>query len=364
MTIVIEDIRKTFDGPEVLKGVSAEIVNGEIFGIIGASGQGKSTLLRILHLLETPDSGRVLFGDTDLFGSEKPSYAVKRKMAMVFQKAAAFRMSVYDNVALGLTYRNLPKAEVRRRVDQALEEVGLTGYEDRQAQTLSGGELQRISLARAIVTKPEVLFMDEPTASLDPVNTRKIEKLVKYFNKEYGTTIILSTHDMTQGQRLANRLGVMMDGRFLQIGTPEEIFATPAHEDVARFIGIPNIFRGTVLSSDGVDSEIAVDGITLIAGVPLEVGEKVNACVRPEEISLHFDGRRPSEVRRNVFSGIIRSEQAYGTLNYLSVDCGIPLSALLTWEQRDRYSVRSGDEILLSFKPRSVHLMGGAKKDI
>ncbi|MDG6249658.1 phosphate ABC transporter ATP-binding protein, partial [Methanocalculus sp.] len=213
----LRDITKKFSDTHVLRGVSAEIQKGEIFTIIGPSGAGKSTLLRIIDFLETPTSGTVIFGGRDI--TSEGSIEVRRRMGMVFQKSATFNTTVYENVAIGLRFRGIPEAEVREKITEALGIVGLTGFEERKAKTLSGGEMQRVALARVLVTNPDLLLLDEPTANLDPVSVEMIEDLIKKINRDFGITILMSTHDMVQGQRLAHRIGVMMNGVFSQIGT-------------------------------------------------------------------------------------------------------------------------------------------------
>ncbi|WOF15322.1 ABC transporter ATP-binding protein [Methanoplanus sp. FWC-SCC4] len=356
----IHGLYKKFGEKQVLNGVDLEIKKGEVFTIIGPSGQGKSTLLRIMNLLETPTSGSVIFDGKDLFEGGRVSVDMKRRMGMVFQNPTAFNMNVFDNVALGLKYRGLKKAEIKEKVEEALLEIGLSGYEKRLAKTLSGGEMQRVSLARAIVTEPDILFMDEPTASLDPVNTEKIEDLIHYYNKEKGITIVMSTHDLMQGQRLADRIGVMIEGVFYQKGTPDEVFSKPANESVARFIGINNIIYGKVIRREegGKHAILKAGGVEILVMTGFSQGSRVSACIRPEEITVHH--KRIEMVRgRNIISGIVSGISRQGRLIFADVDCGagLNISALVTWEQFESLSLKKGDEVFLSFKPRSVHVM-------
>lgn len=356
--IVIEDIRKRFGENEVLTGVNASVGKGEVFCMIGPSGQGKSTLLRIINLLESPTSGDIRIDGISPFNGDKDILDIKRKMGMVFQNPAVFSMNVFDNIALGLKYRGTPRNEIKKIVKGALKEIGLSGYEGRMAKTLSGGEMQRVSLARSVVTSPEILLMDEPTASLDPVNIAKIEELVRYYNREYGTTIIMSTHDMLQGQRLADRMGVMMSGRFIQTGTPGEIFSKPENESVARFIGIKNIFQGKITARGmaGENAIIDINGVRLMGKTELPDYSEVSVSIRPEEISLEYDST--GEVKgRNVLNGVVSGFTSAGVLNFVEVDCEIPVYVLVTLERLERFSLKTGDEVKISFKPRSVHVM-------
>ena len=229
---------------KILDEIDLEIRRGEIFTLIGPSGSGKTTLLRLIDLLDRPTSGKILFDGQDTAGTEKERLSIRRRMGMVFQKPAVLNVTVGENVAFGLKFRGTDRTQIPKRVTSALDLVGLTGFKERRAITLSGGEMQRVAIARAMVTDPEVLLLDEPTANLDPVSSEIIEDLLIKINNDLHTTIILATHDMIQGQRLAHRMGVIMDGRLAQVGTLHDIFYQPKGKKVARFVGIDTILRG------------------------------------------------------------------------------------------------------------------------
>lgn len=354
--IDLRHVAKNFGEKGVLKDVNATILDGEIFAIIGPSGSGKSTLLRLINLLDTPSGGEILLDGVDIHAERGDALGFRRQMAMVFQKPAAFNENVYDNIAVGLRIRHVPEAAIREKITAALEVIGLSGYEKRKAKTLSGGEMQRVAIARAIVTDPAVLLLDEPTANLDPVATRAIEELVVRINRELNQMVVMSTHDMLQGQRLAHRIGVLMDGKFAQIGTPREVFALPKNRFVARFVGIENIIEGTVLENrDGV-AAIAAGGVTIAAVTPFGAGKKVCACIKPEDITIHLiDGTGISA--RNVLSGTVTGVRAFGPLNRLTVECGIPFTALVTWKSAEELGIREGMEVKISFKASAVHVV-------
>lgn len=354
--IEIHNITKEFDGNPVLTGVSETIQKGEIFTIIGPSGQGKTTLLRILGLLERPTSGDVLLDGISVTGlpASDPN---RRRIGMVFQNPVAFRDSVYNNIAIGLRYRGFPKEEITKKVLQKLHEIGLSGYEHRNATTLSGGEKQRVSLARVMVTGPDVLILDEPTANLDPVSTEVIEDLIRYYNKECNTTVILSTHDMIQGQRLADRVAVMMNGRFIQSGTIFDIFTRPCSVDVAKFIGIGNIVPGTIIRNEEGLSVILTHGAEIHAIGTFPVGTKVKIAIRPEEITVHTGPDRFSSAR-NVIAGTIEKIIPVGIISRIRIRSGdLALSAQVTWQSVRELDLRPGDRVYLSFKVPSVHIM-------
>lgn len=192
---------------------------------MGPSGAGKTTLLRILNYLETPTSGRVVLNGNEYTSGEKNS--LRRRMSMLFQKPAVFNASVFDNVAYGLIIRGVDKKTIEKRVFDVLNLVGLAGCEKQEALTLSGGEAQRMAFARAIIFKPDILLLDEPTSNLDPANASKIEDMIKKIICERSTTIIISSHNIYQVRRLADRVGILLNGELIEVSTKEKIFAHP-----------------------------------------------------------------------------------------------------------------------------------------
>lgn len=235
--IEAQDLRQEFNRVTILKGINLRIERGEVFVLIGPTGAGKTTLLRLLDLLDRPACGQIFFNGIDVTRSRRERLAARRRMAYVQQKPIVFRMNVFDNVAAGLRFRHEKGETIHRSVGQALELVEMSDYCDRDARTLSGGEMQRVAIARAIVTEPEVLLLDEPTANLDPVSIAKIEKALEHIIKDRQITVIMATHDLAQGRRLGDRIGVLIGGELLQIGPPEEIFHSPKDKRVAAFIG-------------------------------------------------------------------------------------------------------------------------------
>ena len=221
MTVIeAQEIRKVYGNLQVLHDVDLSVREGEILGLIGPSGSGKSTLLRILDLIEPPSGGELSIFGIDTVEKRGRWLDLRRRMGMLFQRPIVFNASVYDNVAMGLRYRGTPRDEIDRRVKEALEAVGLSRYIRSRATDLSGGEQQRVALSRVLVTDPEILFLDEPTANLDPGSTATIEAIVTRLNREKGITVLISTHDLAQGQRLAHRVAVMIEGTVAQAGSP------------------------------------------------------------------------------------------------------------------------------------------------
>jgi len=360
--IKIHNVTKEFDANSVLTGVNETIREGEIFTIIGPSGQGKTTLLRILGLLEKPTSGEILLEDR-IITSISHNDPVRRRIGMVFQNPVSFKDSVYNNIAIGLRFRGYDKREIQKKVIQKLDEIGLSGYEDRKATTLSGGEKQRVALARVMVTGPDVLILDEPTANLDPVSMEVIEDLIRYYNRECNTTIILSTHDMIQGQRLADRVAVMMNGRFVQSGTIYDIFTRPCSVDVAKFVGIGNILSGKVIRKEEGMLTILSHGTEISAIGDIPIGTQVRLAIRPEEIMLHTCPARWTSAR-NVLYGKITEVRPFGTISLLRVISGdLTLSVQVTWQSIRELDLKPDLQVVVSFKAPSVHIMPEEKSD-
>jgi tungstate transport system ATP-binding protein len=230
----IENLSKSFGNKKVLHNIDLKIYRGEIFAFMGPSGVGKTTMLRLLNLLEMPTTGKLIFNGNEKAILQK-NY-IMRRMSMLFQRPAVFSTSVFNNVAYGLAIRGVDKKTKEKKVIDALALVGLEGCEKQKALTLSGGEAQRMAFARAIVFKPDVLLLDEPTANLDPANVAKIEDIIKKIRRELGTTIIMASHNIYQVRRLADRVGILLNGELIEVNTKEQIFTHPIDARSYAFI--------------------------------------------------------------------------------------------------------------------------------
>lgn len=226
MSILLEGVKKAFGEKVILDGISLEVPEGETMAVIGASGVGKSVLLKTIVGLLEPDAGRVVVDDqvvTEL--TREQLYGLRRRVGYVFQFAALFdSMTVEENLSMGLRrIRGMDEAERRRRVEESLRRVELEGFEARMPGDLSGGQRKRVGLARAIATHPKYLLYDEPTTGLDPVTTAVIDRLILKLDEEMGVTSVVVTHDMTSAYRVADRIAMLHEGRIRYIGTPDEI---------------------------------------------------------------------------------------------------------------------------------------------
>ena len=359
--IRIEGVTKRFGNTEVLKKTDLEIRRGEIFTLIGPSGSGKTTLLRLIDLLETPTSGRIVFDGTDTAVPDAEKITFRRRMGMVFQKPAVLNTTVAENVAFGLKFRGVDRAQSAQRVKSALEQVGLLGFEERRAVTLSGGEMQRVAIARAIVTGPEVLLLDEPTANLDPVSSAIIEDLLIRINSGQHTTIILATHDMIQGQRLAHRIGVIMNGRLAQAGTLHEIFYQPMGKEVARFVGIDTVLTGVVVTNERGHATVALGNASFEVVTPCGPGVTVTLYIRPEEVTLSLpEPGVPRTSARNRIAGTITRMVPLGPFIRVTVDCGMPITALITARSCGELGLASGMTVVAGVKASAIHVRADA----
>jgi tungstate transport system ATP-binding protein len=340
---------------EVLQDLNLSIASGEVFALIGPTGAGKTTLLRIIDLLEVPSSGEIYFDGKHIPKSGKQRLEIRRRMSFIHQKPQVFNLSVYDNIACGLRWRGEKKSGVADKVDHILEMVGLEGYKNRNARALSGGEAQRVALASALVLEPEVLLLDEPTANLDPVSTARIEQLISYVARQRNTTMIMATHDMSQGQQLAGRIGVLLEGKLAQIGNVTDIFRSPQNEEVAHFVGMENIIEGVIsVSNDGI-AMVNINGnaIQAVSGYP--AGKEVYACIRPEDITLALSST-PSSAR-NSFKAKVTRVTTLGPLSRVEIDCGFRLIALVTKISAEELNLQAGREVYATFKATGVHIM-------
>lgn len=290
--VELREVVKRFTTPEgnelfAVNHVTLQIRHGEFFSMLGPSGCGKTTSLRMIAGFEWPTAGEVFIDGRPQ--GKTPPYL--RPVNTVFQNYALFQhMTVFENVAFGLEMEKVPKAEIRRRVGEALEMVKLSGMERRRPRQLSGGQQQRVALARALVKRPKVLLLDEPLGALDLKLRKEMQLELKALQQEVGITFIYVTHDQEEALTMSDRIAVMSQGKVLQVGSPVEIYERPANRFVADFIGESNFVSGEVRSLNGEWARLYVPAwereIVGLAGPGLSVGMEALLCVRPEKIRL------------------------------------------------------------------------------
>lgn len=298
ISLELKEIKKSFtEGEAVLDNISLEISKGEFITLLGSSGCGKTTTLRIIAGLEQPDAGSVWLDGREVTGLE-PN---QRDVNTVFQNYALFpHMNVAENIGYGLKLKKVPKSEIRKKVSQMLELMQLEGYEKRKPSELSGGQKQRVAIARALVNNPKVLLLDEPLGALDLQLRRAMQIELKHLQKKLGITFIYITHDQEEAINMSDRIAVMKDGRIEQIGTPDEIYNHPKTSYVATFVGNANILHGVAESIQGENAIVKIGNDRVIVKLEtsqqdtgdtrakqyLAAGEKVTLAVRSENILL------------------------------------------------------------------------------
>lgn len=229
--VKLKKVTQKYGGVTALNNINLEVNRGEILTIIGPNGSGKSTLLRIMALLDRPASGEIIYDGEKIDALNAAKY--RREITMVFQKPLLFNTTVFENVAYGLRLRGLEKTELTKRVENALNSVMLNGFGPRMAKKISGGEQQRVVLARALVLEPKLLLLDEPTANLDPANTALIEKIIRKLRGK--TSVVVATHNIFQARRLSDRVGCILSGMIIDVDTPRNIFTKPKNEIIRKF---------------------------------------------------------------------------------------------------------------------------------
>ena len=318
----IKGVVKLFPGVTAVDNVSVQITEGEIFSLLGPSGCGKSTLLRLVAGLENLDQGSICIAGELV--NDLPPY--KRDCSTVFQNHALFpHMSVADNIGFGLVERKMSKSEIKKKVADKVDLVNLAGLESRYPDQLSGGQKQRVALARSLVLEPTVLLLDEPLAALDRKLRKEMQVELKRIQREVGTTFLNVTHDQKEALSLSDRIGVMRNGKLLQIGTPNQIYETPRTKFIARFMGATNIFPGRVVSEIGAKIELEIEnGSKVFAPLPENIASHsvIGFSVHPELIDIVTDKEkklRTDSQKETVFSGRIKEMIYQGDYSELTI---------------------------------------------
>ena len=330
----IRNLKKIYNGRTVLDIKSLNFQKRKIYAIIGPNGSGKTTLLNILNLLEKPDEGQISFYNREITNKSNSNILEsRRRMTLVNQDPFLFHSTVYDNIAYGLKIRSIPSEVQKSRIRNALNIVGLSSYKDRRANQLSGGEAQRVVIARALVIEPEVLFLDEPTANIDQKHVDVVERMIKKINKEIKTTVIFTTHDLYQAYRLADEVISLLDGKIIKQVQDNLLWGEIVEEDGSKWFNVVENIKFAVVTEKVGPAHISID---------------------PRDIILSYKQFQSSA--RNSFLGKITKIIEQNHLVKLEVDIGIPLVTIITRESFQDMNLNLGSKVCLTFKASSVKL--------
>jgi putrescine transport system ATP-binding protein len=357
--VEIRDVSKHFDGVVAVDRVSLDILRNELFAILGSSGCGKTTLLRMLAGFEQPTSGRIIIDGVDV--TDAPPY--ERPVNMMFQSYALFpHMTVAENVGYGLKKERVPAPQIKQRVGDMLALVKLDSLADRKPEKLSGGQQQRVALARALVKRPKLLLLDEPLAALDKKLREHTQFELSNLQYQLGTTFVFVTHDQDEAMTLASRVAVMADGRIAQVGTPGEVYEYPTNRYVANFVGNINLIEGRVSGASAGRLSLHCDALNAELAVPcdeaLASGEGICVAVRPEKITISRSA--PNGEDRNVVKGIVRDLGYFGDQSRYRVrlQSGAVLQvSAQNFKRSAKLTVEWDDEVYLSWEVSSTILL-------
>lgn len=331
----VRNLKKVYNDKIVIDVDNLNFQEGKIYAIVGPNGSGKTTLLNILNLLEKPDEGQIFFYDQEITNkSNSDTLEIRRRMTLVNQDPFLFHSTVYDNIAYGLKIRSIPSKVQKSRIRSALNIVGLSGFKDRKANQLSGGEAQRVVIARALVIEPEVLFLDEPTANIDQKHIDVVERIIKKIKKDIKTTVIFTTHDLSQAYRLADEVISLLDGKIIK-QVPE------------------NLLRGEIIEEEDGLKWFKTMGNIKFAIVSEKVG-LAYISIDPRDIILSYEQFQSSA--RNSFLGKITKIIEQNHLVKLEIDIGIPLVVIITRESFFKMNFNLGSKVYLTFKASAVKL--------
>ncbi len=332
-----------------LTNIDLDVKEREYFTVLGPTGAGKTLMLELIAGFHRPDKGEIWINDKNItdFPPEQ------RKVGFVYQDYLLFpHLNVEENVKFGLRLKKVPKLETDKKIQRTMNLLGLTHLSKRLPRTLSGGEQQKVALARALVLDPDVLLLDEPLSALDVPTQERLRGELKDLHEKSGITTIHVTHDHVEAILLGDRIGVLSDGKLIQVGEPDEIFRKPKSEFIAKFVGVENIFSGKSELKKGL-ARIDI-GNVLIEAVTQKEG-KVKVCIRPEDILL---SKRPIKSSgRNMLKGKITEISDRGTIVRLKIDVGRELVVIITKRSFLDMKLRIGSGVYAAFKASSVHVI-------
>ncbi len=354
----VQGLRHVYEGRQVLDVESLELVQGEILAVVGPNGSGKSTLLRILNLLEKPTAGELTYwnGVSLSTMSRQEKRELMGQMAMIFQEALLFKRTVSANIAYGLKMHRTPKEKIKRKVQEMLERLNIEELAERDAMTLSGGEAQKVTLGRALVLEPRLLFMDEPLASLDVPARKSLRADISRLVKEMGVTAVYVTHDYHEVLEIADKLAVLLEGKLQQVGKPTEVFGLPVSEKVAEFLGAENLLEGVVAACREGVADLEIAGVKVEALCEEPPGSRVKVLIHPEEVVL-LSGSGDAGSARNRLPARVTGVRDLGALVKVDLHCGFPLIAYITRASREEMGIEPGIGMTAVIKATAIHVM-------
>jgi spermidine/putrescine transport system ATP-binding protein len=359
-SVRLDRVTKRFGDFTAVREMDLEIPAGQFFTMLGPSGCGKTTTLRMVAGFEDPSEGRVLLSGEDV--TSLPAF--RRPTNTVFQSYALFpHRNVEQNVAFGLQRQKVDKAEIRRRVGEELERVGLSGEAKRKPAQLSGGQQQRVALARALVNRPEVLLLDEPLGALDLKLRKQLQVELKRIQRDVGITFVYVTHDQEEALTMSDRIAVMNRGVVEQVADPETVYERPGTTFVAGFIGVSNLMPGEIVSSNGAGTQMRLDAGPTAKALDsggVQTGERAHAVVRPEKLELRQAGASDEGSRPSV-EGQVESSLYLGTATQMVVKLGDGTRMTVLVPNADAEARRdlpaAGDGARLSWSDENIHIV-------
>lgn len=354
----VADLEVRQGGALVLRVPRLEVRRGEILAVMGPNGAGKSTLLLALALLQKPAGGSIRVAGE--LATSASAASLRRRMAVVFQEPLLLDTSVAQNVATGLQLRGMPRHEQHARAARWMAAFGISHLAKRSARSLSAGEAQRTSLARAFALEPEVLLLDEPFSALDAPTRNAVTADLLGILRATKTTTVLVTHDRDEALAFGDRVGVLIGGQLRQVGPPEEVFGAPADPEVASFVGVETIAPGVVVAHEEGLAQVRIGDRLVEVVSTLSKGTPVLFCLRPEDVTLHpmpEGAPMPPSSARNRLPGRVAGLSPWGTQVRVMVDCGFAVTAAVTRRSAVELGLEAGAAVVASFKATSAHLI-------